>query len=256
MFKKLTGVFIACFFASAIGANGNLVMDNHESINQQLRSAAIKGNLREVRRCIAAHADINTTTVAGFTTAERALFKGKLPNGWTPLHHAAAFGHPEVIAELRDAGANVSAQNAEGETPAHMVCFLGGDSAIFCLRELSFYAEANIINVPDFDGLVPLHLAACEGNYKAAEYFINSGVPVNIKDKEGMTPLHWAAICNQYYLVELLLERGADKSIKTVMHKTPFDMAKKLEIRTLLELEEVDEMDVVGFAVWGGLADD
>ncbi|MBY0353872.1 ankyrin repeat domain-containing protein [Candidatus Babeliales bacterium] len=243
MFKKFLGAFIVCAFTSTIGANFNVVTDNHESINQQLRSAAIRGNLEYVQGCIYAGANVNTTTVAGFTTSERALFKGKCPHGWTPLHYAAAFGHAEVIAALRAAGANMSAQAEEGITPAHLVSYLGGESAIRCLQELSFSGHHSVLNVPDGDGLVPLHFAACEGNYKAAEYFINSGVSVDVQDREGMTPLHWAVICSKYYLVELLLERGADKTITTVMNKIPFDMAKTLEIRKLLALGAVGLAD-------------
>ena len=42
-------------------------------------------------------------------------------DGWTPLHLAAFFGHPELAAALLDKGANINAQstNAMKNTPLH-----------------------------------------------------------------------------------------------------------------------------------------
>ena len=56
-----------------------------------------------VDRCIAAGADPDA----------------RAKNGWTPLHGAAVFGTPEIVAALLDAGADPNARDERGWTPLH-----------------------------------------------------------------------------------------------------------------------------------------
>ena len=54
--------------------------------------------------------------------------------GWTPLHHAAFFGHAPVACELLMHGAEMNAQNPIGLTPIGSAMFNGRkDTATVCL---------------------------------------------------------------------------------------------------------------------------
>lgn len=45
----------------------------------------------------------------------------KDPNGYTPMHAAASYGHRELLQLLVTRGGNINIQDAEGDTPLHHV---------------------------------------------------------------------------------------------------------------------------------------
>ncbi|OBC02711.1 ankyrin repeat domain-containing protein [Gordonia sp. 852002-50395_SCH5434458] len=75
-----------------------------------LHYAAVDGDLKELKKLIAAGADVNAREA----------------RDWTPLHFAAESLHPEVVEALIAAGAEVDAQNDRGETPLHLTIGRGG----------------------------------------------------------------------------------------------------------------------------------
>ena len=73
----------------------------------------------------------------------------------TKIHEASYWGHKEVVASLLEKGANVNAQ--------------------------------------DYDGNTPLYWAVLGGNKEIVEVLVKVGADINIKNsKHGDTPLHWA----------------------------------------------------------------
>jgi ankyrin repeat protein len=68
-----------------------------------------------VQVLLAAGADPNRPTVAGAETG--AFMRDCRTKGETALHRAAAFAEADTIQRLLDAGANVKAKDANGETP-------------------------------------------------------------------------------------------------------------------------------------------
>ena len=86
-----------------------------------LFDVAIDGDVSEVRRMVAAGADIEE--------------QGEL--GMRPLHVAAKAGHVEVITVLvEELGADKDAKNAVGWTPLHSAAIKGHVEAIKVLVEL------------------------------------------------------------------------------------------------------------------------
>ena len=71
------------------------------------------------------------------------------------MHWAAANGHVDAIKALKEAGADVSAQNNDGRTPMHLAAKNGHVDAIKALKE----AGADV-SAQDNDGWTPMHLAA------------------------------------------------------------------------------------------------
>ncbi|HYO24645.1 MAG TPA: ankyrin repeat domain-containing protein, partial [Lacipirellulaceae bacterium] len=68
-----------------------------------------------VKVLLAAGADPGRATISGVETGS--FMRDCRTRGETPLHRAAAFGDVEAIQLLLDAGANVEARDAHGETP-------------------------------------------------------------------------------------------------------------------------------------------
>ena len=64
---------------------------------------------------LAAGADVHATTTPGIETG--AFMRDCRTKGETPLHRAAAFGTTATIQMLLDAGANLEARDAHGDTP-------------------------------------------------------------------------------------------------------------------------------------------
>jgi ankyrin repeat protein len=58
---------------------------------------------------------------------------------------------------------------------------------------------------------MPLHLAAMEGQEKAAEMLLDNGAVINATDRELRTPLHHAALKGHVGVAAILLERGANQ---------------------------------------------
>src|SRR5262245_4631561 len=127
------------------------------------------------------------------------------PDGWTPLHLAAFFGHREVAAALLEAGADV--------------------------RALSRNVEANL----------PINAAAAgprpERRPEIVRLLIDRGSPVDGRGSPSAhAPLHEAAYNGDVALVRLLLERGADRTLRTGDGQTPLEIAVQHGRREVVRL--------------------
>jgi ankyrin repeat protein len=111
------------------------------------------------------------------------------PDGYTPLHLAAFFGHAPVVSELVGRGADL---RAVARNPM---------------------------------AVTPLHSAAAAGQVEVARILIEAGAPVDERQAGGWTPLHSAAQNGDVELVRLLLASGADPSLANDAGKTPADLA-------------------------------
>lgn len=93
------------------------------------------------------------------------------PDGWTPLHLAAFFGHRETAAMLIDRGADMAAlsRNEIGNTPLHAAVAGGRGSLVDLLVERG--ADVNAVA----NGLRPLDIAAGREDQEMATYLIAHG---------------------------------------------------------------------------------
>lgn len=93
------------------------------------------------------------------------------PDGWTPLHLAAFFGHRETAAMLIDRGADMSARsrNEIANTPLH-AAVAGGRGAV---AELLVERGADVNAVAN--GLTPLDIAAGREDQEMATHLIAHG---------------------------------------------------------------------------------
>jgi ankyrin repeat protein len=120
---------------------------------------------------------------------EPALLESHSTDGWTPLHLAAFFGHPELANALLERGANVNARSTN--------------------------AMKN----------TPLHAAAAGGRTDIVELFLKRGADPNATQEGGWTALHSAAQAGNRAMVEVLLANGADINRRAANEQAPLDLA-------------------------------
>lgn len=69
--------------------------------------------------------------------------------------------------------------------------------------------EAKGLNVPDEDGMMPIHWAADRGSLPTIKCLIEHGADVDAQDNDGQTALHYAASCGHAEVVKYLMSIGA-----------------------------------------------
>ena len=112
------------------------------------------------------------------------------PDGWTPRHLAAHFGHVNAARWLLDAGADVHARSTN-----------------------------ELVNQP-------LHAAAAgEASPEMLTLLLNSGAEVNARQRGGFTPIQATAQNGNLAATRLLLERGADAAARTDDGQTALSFA-------------------------------
>ena len=119
---------------------------------------------------------------------------------WTPLHFAAQAGQTDIVEYLITNGADVNAENIEGEAPIQFAVDNGH-------KEIVELLIANGAEVPT------IHTAVRMGDLTKVKAFLEKGTDVNSKDRSGQTALHIAAREGHKEIVELLLANGADVNI-------------------------------------------
>jgi uncharacterized protein len=112
---------------------------------------------------------------------DRPLANAWSEDGFTPLHFAAFFGHPEAAKLLIERGADLEARSTN--------------------REFALDAA-------------PLHSASAAGQLEVCEVLLDAGADVNAVQHGGYTALLDAAANGNAELVERLVERGADPAAR------------------------------------------
>jgi ankyrin repeat protein len=117
---------------------------------------------------------------------DASLARAVSPDGWPPLHLAAAFATPQAVALLLEHGAHVHqfSHNPMRNQALHACIALGGP-----VESITLLLEA--------------------------------GAAVNATQAAGFTPLHQAAAAGNSAVVTLLLEHGADPTACCDQGKTP-----------------------------------
>lgn len=120
-------------------------------------------------------------------------------SGGSSAMFAAAAGNTELMKELIDLGADVTA--VAKATPE----YLGKIKK--SVEDGTFQGDD-----PHVEGLTALHVAAQAGYLSTVEALLEQKVAVNVKDAEGRTPLSLAIKNNHADVATLLVQNGADPS--------------------------------------------
>lgn len=153
--------------------------------------------------------------------------------GQLDLHEAAAVGRTERVRELLDNGScGVDDHAPDGFTPLHYAAFFGHLE----LAELLVARGATLSCVAKNDlSVTPLHSALAGRHREIARLLITSGADVCAKQQLGWTPLHTAAHTGDAELAELLLSQGADAASCSDDGTSPAELAAAAGHRELAE---------------------
>ncbi|MDQ2841281.1 MAG: ankyrin repeat domain-containing protein [Acidobacteriota bacterium] len=137
---------------------------------------------------------------------EPAVLEKHSPDGWTPLHLAAFFGHPELAKGLLNHGAAIDSRstNPMQNTPLHAAA-AGGNLALVRLL-LENGADAN---ARQHGGWSALHSAAQAGDLEMIEVLLVNGAQVNARAENNQSPLDLALMHGKSDAAQLLEAAGA-----------------------------------------------
>jgi uncharacterized protein len=134
------------------------------------------------------------------------LLSAHSTDGWTPLHLAAFFGHPELAKGLINRGADVNARstNAMGNTALHAA--VAGRRIALIKILLEYGADVNARQV---GGWTALHGAAQAGDREIVEALLANGADANARAENNQSALDLALMKGHQEIVVLLEELGA-----------------------------------------------
>ena len=140
--------------------------------------------------------DVFNACVAGLTERvltevdqDNSLLLAHSTDGWTPLHLAAFFGHPELAKGLINRGADVDARSTNS------------------MRN------------------TPLHAAVAGRRVAVIKLLLANGADANARQEGGWTALHGAAQSGDREMVETLLANGADANARAGNNQSALDLA-------------------------------
>ncbi|KAJ7340128.1 hypothetical protein OS493_002854 [Desmophyllum pertusum] len=144
------------------------------------------------------------------------LTKGKAdPNGqdnqhFSPLHLATQRGRLDIIKMLFTHGANLRAQNDEGETAVHVAAREGRDEVLRHLLQrasMTGISCKDLVNGENYEAKSCLQLAVNGGHVQAAMICIEYGADVRPVTKRNI-PLHVASSIGDLTMVKFLLSQN------------------------------------------------
>jgi hypothetical protein len=156
----------------------------------------------------------------------------------TPLMQAVRkTTHSGIIKTLLEANANVNGRGSLGNTVLHMVFWWKTpDIAVFL-------AHGADVNAQNDEGDTPLHLAAFEGDVVSTGVLINVGAKVNIRNNRGRTPLHLTVGLDHKTATKILITAGADPTLRDDKGWTPAEVREHKGVETFVDI--LNELDTL-----------
>jgi uncharacterized protein len=144
------------------------------------------------------------------------------------VFEAAAIGDVDRLRVLLDADPPLStAWSDDGFTPLHLAAFFGHPEAARLLVERGADLEARSTNEQVALDAAPMHSASAAGQLEVCRVLLDAGADVNAVQHGGYTALLDAAANGNDKLVEFLLERGADRTARLDDGRTFDDLRRR-----------------------------
>ncbi len=116
------------------------------------------------------------------------------------------------------------AYSLDGYTALHLACFFGHPNLAEMLLRYGADPNARSRNAMS---VMPLHSAAAACKQRSVEWLVEYGADVNATQQGGWTALHEAARQGNIEMAEYLLSKGADPNKKSGDGKVPADLANE-----------------------------
>ncbi|TMG25669.1 MAG: ankyrin repeat domain-containing protein [Chloroflexi bacterium] len=140
------------------------------------------------------------------------------------IFEASTVGRADRVGELLDEGVSPATVSPDGFTPLHLAAFFGHPETVRLLLDRG----AEVDPVSDNDLRVrPLNSAAAGGHGKVVGLLLQHGAAVDGPEGAGFTPLHVAAENGDVESARLLLAAGANPERRTDDGRTAADMASE-----------------------------
>ncbi|MEQ2308919.1 hypothetical protein AMECASPLE_033212 [Ameca splendens] len=119
-----------------------------------------------------------------------------------------------MVKILLGAGADPAVLDRHGQTALHLCCEYQQLDCLSVLLSLS--SSSPWLEIRNFEGLSPLHLAVLQGCQDLAKMLLDAGADINAMDiKSGQSPLMHAVESNNPDMVDFLIEHDTTTTPRT-----------------------------------------
>ncbi|XP_009990313.1 PREDICTED: nuclear factor NF-kappa-B p100 subunit-like, partial [Tauraco erythrolophus] len=156
----------------------------------------------------------------------------------TPLHLAVITKQPQVVQLLLQARADPTLLDRYGNSLLHLALQAGDEEMLRTLLAHLGSAAPYLLRLPNFHGLLPVHLAVKAKSLACLDLLVRKGADVNAVERQGgRTPLHLAVEMENLNMATHLVKKlGADVNSRTFAGNTPLHLAAGLGSPTLTKL--------------------
>uniref|UniRef100_A0A7N4P2S3 Nuclear factor kappa B subunit 2 n=1 Tax=Sarcophilus harrisii TaxID=9305 RepID=A0A7N4P2S3_SARHA len=156
----------------------------------------------------------------------------------TPLHLAVITGQSRVVSFLLNMGADPTLLDRHGDSALHLALRAGNPGLLQALLCHAGPALPQLLLMPDYEGLYPVHLAVRAHSPECLDLLVGSGADVELAERQGgRTALHLATEAEELGLVSHLITKlGANVNAQTFAGNTPLHLAAGLGSPTLTRL--------------------
>ena len=152
--------------------------------------------------------------------------------GELDLYEAAALGDVDRLQKLLGADASqVNSKSNDGFTPLHLACFFRHPEAAQVL--LAAGADPKAVSA---HSIAVIHSAAASNDATVVRLVLAAGADPNVLQNGGYTALQAAAMNNNPEMARILLAAGADRSMKNDQGHSAYDVAKTAGANEVVEL--------------------
>ncbi|XP_068592554.1 B-cell lymphoma 3 protein homolog [Cebidichthys violaceus] len=142
----------------------------------------------------------------------------------TPLHLAVITQQANMVEALLRDGADPAALDRNGQTALHLCCEYDQRDCLSVV--LSHSQSSTCLEIRNYEGLSPLHLAVLRGQKDLGRMLLDAGADINAMDiKSGQSPLMHAVESNNADMVHFLIERGCDVNSQSYSGNTALHSA-------------------------------
>ncbi|XP_027623213.1 nuclear factor NF-kappa-B p100 subunit isoform X5 [Tupaia chinensis] len=158
----------------------------------------------------------------------------------TPLHLAVITGQARVVSFLLQVGADPALLDRHGDSALHLALRAGAGAPdlLRALLHSGVPTVPQLLHMPDFEGLYPVHLAVHARSPECLDLLVDSGAAVEAAERQGgRTALHLATEMEELGLVtHRVTKLHANVNARTFAGNTPLHLAAGLGSPTLTRL--------------------